>query len=199
MLRIFRCLREKGLGKKSQDMIDISRSPFKRGYVQVYTGDGKGKTTAAIGLALRAAGAGLRVFIAQFVKSGRYSEIEALERFSDLVVCRQYGRGCWLRGEPSEEDIRLAREGLQEIRDIVRSGQSQLVILDEANIATCFKLFDAEDLVSLIDLKPDGVELVFTGRRADPLLIARADLVTEMREVKHYYRKGVSARRGIES
>lgn len=185
--------------KESQDMIEINRGPFERGYVQVYTGDGKGKTTAAIGLALRAAGAGLRVFIAQFVKSGRYSEIEALERFSDLVVCRQYGRGCWLRGEPSEEDIRLAREGLKEIRGIVQSGQYQLVILDEANIATCFKLFDAEDLISLIDIKPDGVELVFTGRRADPLLIARADLVTEMREVKHYYRKGVPARRGIES
>ena len=185
--------------KGPTDILEMCRCPFERGYVQVYTGDGKGKTTAAIGLALRAAGAGLHVFIAQFVKAGRYSEIEALDRFSDLIVCRQYGRGCWLRGEPSREDAALARDALREIRQIVQSGRYQVVILDEANIATCFKLLDVEDLLELIDIKPANVELVFTGRRADQRLIARADLVTEMRELKHYYRQGVPARAGIES
>jgi cob(I)alamin adenosyltransferase len=187
------------LAIKSTNMIETHRVPFEKGYVQVYTGDGKGKTTAAIGLALRAAGAGLNVFIAQFVKSGRYSEIEALDRFPDRIVCRQYGRGCWLRGKPSKEDARLAREGLLETRQIIQSGKYQVVILDEANIATWFKLFEVEDLIELIDLKPVRVELIFTGRRADPRLIERADLVTEMVEVKHYYMEKVPARHGIES
>lgn len=170
-----------------------------KGYVQVYTGDGKGKTTAAIGLALRAAGAGLKVFIAQFVKSGKYSEILALEKYGDLITCRQYGSGCWLRGEPGEGDIRLAQSGLQEVRAIIQAGKHDLVILDEANITTHFGLIEVDDLLALIDVKPVGVELVFTGRKADPRLIERADLVTDMREVKHYYQDGVEARTGIES
>jgi cob(I)alamin adenosyltransferase len=170
-----------------------------KGYVQVYTGDGKGKTTAAIGLALRAAGAGLKVFIAQFVKSGKYSEILALEKYGDLITCRQYGSGCWLRGEPAEGDIRLAQSGLQEVRAIIQAGKHDLVILDEANITTHFGLIEVDDLLAVIDVKPAGVELVFTGRKADPRLIERADLVTDMREVKHYYQNGVEARPGIES
>jgi cob(I)alamin adenosyltransferase len=169
------------------------------GYVQVYTGNGKGKTTAAVGLALRAAGNGLNVFIAQFVKSERYGEIAALERHADRVTCRQYGSGCWLRDRPGEEDVRLARGGLQAVRRIIRAGRHAVVILDEANIATHFNLLSVEDLLALIDIRPRHVELVFTGRCADPRLIERADLVTEMREVKHYYRKGVPARKGIES
>ncbi len=150
-------------------------------------------------LAVRAAGAALRVFIAQFVKSGRYSEIDALERFGDQIVCRQYGRGCWLRREPSEEDSLQAKEGLAEIREIVRKGEHQVVVLDEADIATWFKLIDVADFLDLIDLKPERMELVFTGCRADPQLIERADLVTEMVEIKHYYQQGVLARKGIES
>jgi cob(I)alamin adenosyltransferase len=148
---------------------------------------------------VRAAGAGLRVFIAQFIKSGRYSEIDALARFGDQIVCRQYGRGCWLEGEPSEEDIRLAGEGLDEVRNIILSGEYQVVILDEACVANWFKLLEVSDLLDLIDVRPERLELVFTGRRADPALIERADLVTEMREVKHYYQQGVLARKGIES
>ncbi|WP_153110976.1 cob(I)yrinic acid a,c-diamide adenosyltransferase [Propionivibrio limicola] len=178
---------------------DPEIAPFQRGYVHVYTGDGKGKTTAAIGLAVRAVGAGLRVFLAQFVKSMRYSEIEALERLGGNIVCRQYGRGCWLRGDPSPEDVRLARIGYAEVREVIHSGEYPLVILDEANVATWFKLLDVEDLLVLIDEKPAAVELVFTGRRADSRLIERADLVTEMREIKHYYHQGVAARKGIES
>ena len=169
------------------------------GYVQVYTGDGKGKTTAAMGLALRAAGAGLKVFIAQFVKSEKYSEIFALERFPELITCRQYGSGCWLQGRPSDEDVRLAKSALEEVRRIVAAGGHDVVILDEANIATYFGLLTVDDLTALIDIKPPGVELVFTGRKADPKLIERADLVSEMREVKHYYQKGVLARKGFDS
>ena len=168
------------------------------GYVQVYTGDGKGKTTAAMGLALRAAGAGLKVFIAQFVKSEKYSEIFALERFPGLITCRQYGSGCWLQGQPDEKDVQLARSGLEEVRQIVAAGGHDVVILDEANIATHFGLLAVEDLTALIDMKPPGVELIFTGRKADPRLIERADLVSEIREIKHYYQKGVLARKGID-
>lgn len=183
----------------TSEMIESHRSAFDRGYVQVYTGNGKGKTTAAIGLALRAVGAGMRVFIAQFIKSGAYSEIEALRHFGDRVICRQYGRGCWIKGKPSAEDSRLAQEGIDEARGIIASGEYALVILDEACVANWFGLFGVEALLQLIDIKPRQTELVFTGRRADPLLIERADLVTEMREVKHYYQRGVLARRGIES
>jgi cob(I)alamin adenosyltransferase len=168
------------------------------GYVQVYTGDGKGKTTAAIGLALRAAGAGLKVFVAQFVKSDKYSEILALERFSDLITCRQYGSGCWLHGQPDDEDVRLAGSGLEEVRRILETGRYDVVILDEANIATHFGLLAVDNLIALIDSKPPEVELIFTGRKADPRLIDRADLVSEMREIKHYYQKGVLARKGID-
>lgn len=169
-----------------------------KGYVQVYTGDGKGKTTAAMGLTLRAAGAGLNVFIAQFVKSEKYSEIFALERFRELITCRQYGSGCWLQGQPGDEDVKLARSGFDEVRSIVAAGEHDVVILDEANIATHFGLLSVEDLTALIDIKPAGVELIFTGRKADPRLIDRADLVSEVREIKHYYQKGILARRGID-
>ena len=170
-----------------------------KGYVQVYTGKGKGKTTAALGLALRAAGAGFRVFIAQFVKGMRYSELDALERFSDLITLKQYGRDCFIYHEPTEEDIRVAREGLKEVKEIIVSGSYSLVILDEANIATHYNLFSVDELLELIDKRPENVELVITGRNVDPRVMERADLVTEMCEVKHYYTKGIKARKGIES
>jgi cob(I)alamin adenosyltransferase len=169
-----------------------------RGYVQVYTGDGKGKTTAAIGLAVRAAGAGLRVFIGQFIKGMDYAEIGALERFGDAITIKQYGRGCFIRGDPTAEDIAMAQEALREMKEIVASGKYDVVILDEANVAHYFKLFSTDDLLSVIDVKPEHVELVFTGRKAPQELIERADLVTEMREIKHYYQLGVQARAGIE-
>lgn len=170
-----------------------------KGYVQLYTGDGKGKTTAAFGLALRAAGAGLRVFIGQFIKGIHYSELDAFERFEDRVTIRQYGQGRFVRGQPTPEDIEAARHGLAEARRIVAAGDHDVVILDEANIAVHFGLFSVDDLLDLIDAKPDHVELVLTGRKADQRLIERADLVTEMRELKHYFRRGVQGRKGIES
>ena len=169
-----------------------------KGYVQVYTGDGKGKTTAAIGLAVRAVGGGLKVFMGQFVKGMDYSELKSLERLSPQIKVKQYGRAKFVHGKPTEEDVAAARSGYEEIKEVIVSGQYDLVILDEANIAVYFKLFSVEDLLVLIDEKPESVELVFTGRKAEPKLIERADLVTEMKEIKHYYGGGVLAREGIE-
>jgi len=169
-----------------------------KGYVQVYTGNGKGKTTAAFGLALRAAGAGLKIFIAQFVKNAKYSEIKAFERLGDAITLRQYGRGDFLNRKPDEADSRAAREGLEEVRELMLSGPYDVIILDEVNIAVYYDLFSVEDLLAFMEARPDHVELVLTGRKADPRIIEAADLVTEMVEVKHYYRQGVEARVGIE-
>jgi len=169
-----------------------------KGYIQVYTGNGKGKTTAALGLALRAAGAGLKVFFAQFMKGIKSSEVHALEKLSDNITFRQYGSGCFISGTPEEEDIRASQYGLKEAREAMLSGRYHIIVLDEANVAVRYSLLTTEDLLDLIGLKPDDVELVITGRDADPAIIEAADLVTEMKEVKHYYPKGVSARTGIE-
>jgi len=171
---------------------------WERGYVHVYTGNGKGKTTAAIGLAVRAAGAGLRVFIGQFVKGKPYSEVTALKRFGDCITLRQFGRGCFIRGAPEPEDIRLAKAGLQEARDVIAGGRHALVILDEINVAVQLDLFTVERLLELIDAKPERIELALTGRGANPAVVQRADVVTDMGEVKHYYRRGILAREGIE-
>jgi len=170
-----------------------------KGYVHVYTGNGKGKTTAAIGLAIRAAGAGMRVYIAQFVKGMHYSELDALDRFADRITLKQYGRDCFIEKEPEEEDIHAARQGLEEVKGILASGDYQMVILDEANIATRYNLFSPDELIEVVRSKPEAVELVITGRNADPKVVALADLVTEMKEIKHYYNKGVEARAGIET
>ncbi len=169
-----------------------------KGYVHVYTGNGKGKTTAALGLALRAAGAGLKVFIAQFVKGSTYGEHNALTKLSDSITVKQYGQGFFLDRKPGEEDIRAAKEGLAEVKDIMSSGNYDIVILDEADIATYYNLFSVEDLLDFMRSKPEKIEIIITGRMADPKIIEEADLVTEMKEIKHYYQKGVGARRGIE-
>ncbi len=169
-----------------------------KGYVQVYTGDGKGKTTDAFGLSIRAAGAGLKVFIAQFLKKGNYSEIKALKRFSDLITVEQFGSGCLIKGKPATEDIEAARKGIEKVKSVVSSGNYKMVILDEANVAVKLGLFPAEDLLYIIADKPEEVEIVVTGRNADQRVIEKADLVTEMKEIKHYFQKGVKARVGIE-
>ncbi len=169
------------------------------GQVQVYTGDGKGKSTAAFGLAIRAMGAGLRVYIGQFVKGPeKYSEIKALEKFGDQITIEQFGLGRFIR-TPTEDDIQAAQNGLQKVRAAILSDTYDLVIMDEANIAVSYNLFDIADLLQVISTKPAAVELVITGRNAHPELVARADLVTEMKLVKHYYDEGVPARKGIES
>jgi cob(I)alamin adenosyltransferase len=169
-----------------------------KGYVQVYTGEGKGKTTAALGLSLRAAGAGLRVYIGQFIKSGDYSEIKALRRFSDQITIEQFGLGRFIKGKPHPEDIQAAARGLDRVREVLISGDYDVVILEEASVAAKVGLIAVEDLLDLIAGKPDDKELVITGRDAAPEVIEKADLVTEMKAVKHYYEKGVPARTGIE-
>ncbi|MEJ2431312.1 MAG: cob(I)yrinic acid a,c-diamide adenosyltransferase [Deltaproteobacteria bacterium] len=169
-----------------------------KGYVQVYTGDGKGKTTAAIGLAIRSLGAGWRVFIAQFLKAGEYSEHKALAKFSDRLTIKTYGRNVFIKGKPEEEDRRLARAAYEEISEIVASGRYRLVILDEANVAVHYGLITVEQILDLIDRRAKEVELVITGRYAHSRLIDRADLVTDMQEVKHYFSRGIRARKGVE-
>lgn len=169
-----------------------------KGYVQVYTGNGKGKTTAAIGLSLRAAGAGLKVFILQFMKMGDYSEIKALKKFSDLITVEQYGAGRFVKGQPSPEDIEAAKKGLERAKAVIAAGEYDVVLLEEANVAVMCGLFPVDELLELIRIKPDNVELIITGRGAVTEVIEKADLVTEMKEIKHYYQKGVKARVGIE-
>ncbi len=168
-------------------------------YVHVYTGDGKGKTTAALGLALRMIGAGHRAFVGQFVKGMEYSELRAAPLLGDRLRIEQFGRDCFIHREPDDEDRRLARAGLDRAAAVLRSGEFRLVVLDEANIAVHFGLFPVEQLLEVLRRRAPEVEAVVTGRRAHPALLEYADLVTEMREVKHYYTQGVGARRGIES
>ena len=169
-----------------------------KGYIQVYTGNGKGKTTAALGLALRAAGAGKKVFIGQFVKGREYAEIKAFQNYLPQVEIRQYGRECFIINEPEEEDISIARRGLAEVETIIAEGKYDLVILDEATIAVYYKLFTQDELSGVLDKKKEATEIIITGRYATPEMIDKADLVTEMKEVKHYYSSGVEAREGIE-
>jgi cob(I)alamin adenosyltransferase len=167
-------------------------------YIHVYTGKGKGKTTAALGLVLRAYGAELRVFFAQFLKKGDYSEIGVLQKMSDRVTVRQYGSGDFFDDRPSGEDIRAVEKGLREVEDALKSGDYDLVVLDEANVALFYKIIDIDYLLAMLRDRAEGVEVVLTGRYAHDRVIEIADLVTEMKEVKHYYRNGVEARKGIE-
>jgi cob(I)alamin adenosyltransferase len=169
-----------------------------KGYVQVYTGDGKGKTTAALGLALRASGHGMRTYVGQFMKGQHYGELDALRNHSNITI-EQYGDvRCIHREEVTPEHVAQARRGLERARVAMLSGEYDIVVLDEANVAIWFGLLTIEEVLAFLDLRPEGVEVVLTGRRAPQALIDRADLVTEMCEIKHYYAQGVTARNGIE-
>jgi cob(I)alamin adenosyltransferase len=169
-----------------------------KGYIHLYTGNGKGKTTAALGLALRAVGAGKRVFIAQFVKGMPYAEIDAISRFLPGITLKQYGLDCFIFNDPTPGDIAAARAGLDEVARVMQSGGYDMIILDEACIAIQYHLFSIEELLRVIQLRDKAAEIIITGRYARPELIELADLVTEMKMVKHYYEQGVDARKGIE-
>jgi cob(I)alamin adenosyltransferase len=169
-----------------------------KGYIHVYTGNGKGKTTAALGLALRAVGAGKKVFFAQFIKGKIYSEIEAVKKFVPDITIKQYGQGCFIVEKPTEADILAARNGLAEVAKILKSEKYDMVVLDEATIALYYQLFSIDEFLDVLKKKNPETEVVVTGRYAPPELIEMADLVTEMKEVKHYYTKGIEARKGIE-
>ncbi|MGO8692499.1 MAG: cob(I)yrinic acid a,c-diamide adenosyltransferase [Rectinemataceae bacterium] len=174
---------------------------MERGYVQVYTGEGKGKTTAAIGLCLRALGAGLSVYVGQFIKARPSAEIEALRAVPDArgsLETRQYGLGRFMEGDPSASDIEAARSGLADARTALLSGSFDLVVLDEICVAVARGLLEEGEVLDLVASKPESVELVLTGRYATQSVVAAADLVTEMRAVKHYHASGVAARSGIE-
>ena len=168
-----------------------------RGMVHVYTGNGKGKTTAAFGLAVRAVGAEKNVYIAQFVKGMKYSELNSLRKIDNIKI-KQYGLNYFINGKAEQEDINAARKGLKAVAEILKSGEYELVILDEANIAVYYELFSAAELIEVIENRDPKVEVVITGRYAADKIIEYADLVTEMKEIKHYYKKGVKARPGIE-
>jgi cob(I)alamin adenosyltransferase len=184
--------KEKLLGKECRE------PHLDRGLVQLYFGNGKGKTTAAMGLALRAAGCGLQVYIAQFVKGLKYSELISLAKLRDNITVKQYGRRCFIKREATRKDVDAALKGLAEVKKIIATGKYDVVILDEITIAEYFKLLSVEDILALIALKPQNMELILTGRKADNQIIEAADLVTEMVEIKHYYNEGVEAREGIE-
>ena len=171
-----------------------------KGYIQVYTGNGKGKTTAALGLALRAAGHGLRSYIGQFLKGQAYGELLAIRKLKPLITIQQFGRKGFVHvtENPDEEDIRRARAGLGKCRRAMLSGRFSIIVLDEINVALHFRLLGEEEVHGLLDEKPAEVEVVLTGRYAPASLLKRADLVTEMKDKKHYYARGVRARAGIE-
>jgi cob(I)alamin adenosyltransferase len=171
---------------------------MRSGLVQIYTGNGKGKTTAALGLALRALGAGLKVYLGQFIKKGAYGEIKALRRFHPNIVIRQYGHGRFVRGKPDPADIQCTQKGLNDLERAMTSGKYDLVIADEIICAINAALISTKDVLCLIDKKPASVELVLTGRNAPRQIVKHSDLVTEMRKIRHPFDKGIGGRKGIE-
>jgi len=171
---------------------------LEKGYIQVYTGNGKGKTTAALGITLRAICAGNKVFFGQFMKGQHYSELNAPEILSGLDM-EQFGGVCFVKGNPTEKDFEDARKGLDKMRDILRSEKYDIVVFDEINTALFFKLLTVEEVLEALDLKSEKTEVILTGRYAPQEIIDRADLVTEMKEIKHYYNDGVNSRVGIEN
>ena len=178
----------------------MGKTGFAQGMIQVYTGDGKGKTTAALGLACRAVGHGLKVFIIQFMKGDTQSgEVETAKRLAPSLTIRQMGRGFMVRREhPDPEDIQCAHEAIALAGETIRGGEYDIVILDEINVAVALGLVDKEAVLQLMDERPSHVELILTGRDAASEIIEQADLVTEMRAIKHYFHQGIQAREGIE-
>jgi cob(I)alamin adenosyltransferase len=172
--------------------------PLKKGLIHVYTGNGKGKTTAAIGLGVRAAGNGLKVLMIQFMKGRRYSELDALNQIQNFTVV-QFGRDEFVSKEkPAQIDIDLAQKGLAYAKDIIQKRSYDLIILDEINVAVDYHLITVQDVLQILKEKPESVELVLTGRYASPELIQHADLVSEILEIKHPYQKGLLSRKGID-
>ncbi|WAI01373.1 cob(I)yrinic acid a,c-diamide adenosyltransferase [Methanogenium organophilum] len=170
---------------------------MKQGYIQVYTGDGKGKTTAALGVSIRSLVAGHRVYFAQFIKGVQTGELSLADSFPQFTIV-QYGEGRFIDGKPEESDIVAARNGLEICAEVLRSGEYDLVVLDEVNVALHYGLFDESEVIAALTGRAPNVDVICTGRYASPELVEEADLVTEMKKIKHYYAAGVRARKGIE-
>ncbi len=170
---------------------------MKRSFVHVYTGNGKGKTTTALGLSVRTALSGKKVFFAQFVKGMEYSELKVSQYIKNIEI-RQFGRECFIYEQPTEEDIQAANEGMDVCEKILKDVEYDLVVLDELNIALYYKLIPLERAVKAVKERTPSIEVAITGRYAPEEIIGTADLVTEMKEIKHYYNQGVQARKGIE-
>jgi len=177
----------------------MKRKRLEKGLTQVYTGDGKGKTSAAFGLALRAIGRGLKVYVVQFIKGGfDYGELHIVDNLPNLKL-KAFGRGKFVTEiPPTKKDVKLAKEAFNLAEKVVNSKEYDLVILDEINVALNLKLVDVDEVIHLVRNKPEHVELILTGRYAPPEIIEVADLVTEMKEVKHPYTQGIPPRKGIE-
>ncbi|SFG56930.1 cob(I)alamin adenosyltransferase [Desulfotomaculum arcticum] len=178
----------------------MGSSVLPKGYVQVYTGNCKGKTTASLGLAFRAMGRGLKTYMGQFMKGQYYAELKSAEMCKPYITIEQYGKDTFIhvQNPPLEEDVKMAGIGLKKAKQAMNSGQYNIIIFDEINTAHYFHLITTEEMLEIIRTKPDNVEVIFTGRYAPQEVIEAADLVTEMAEIKHYYEKGVPARDGIE-
>ncbi len=169
-----------------------------KGLLMVYTGEGKGKTTAALGQALRAAGHGYRVLVINFMKGRDYGELKAAHYLPQFEMLKAGRDGFVDRDNPDEEDLRLAAEGMARAKEALSSGQYDLVILDELNVAVHYNLVPLEDLLELINNKRPGVNVIITGRHAHEKIIEMADMVSEVKEVKHHFTAGIGARKGIE-
>ena len=174
---------------------------LKKGFVQVYTGNGKGKTTAAIGQAVRAAGAGLKSYIIQFMKEYPYSELNSLKLLADRIKIEQKGGDDFVyKKEPPPETEKLKIRGaLKKAEELMMSNSYDIIILDEILVAIYFKLLQTDEIISFLKKRPDNVEVILTGRYCPDEIIEMADLVTEMKEIKHYYTEGILSRKGIES
>lgn len=174
---------------------------FEKGFIQVYTGNGKGKTTAAIGQAVRAAGYGLKTHIIQFMKEYPYNELKSLTHLKEWITIEQFCGDDFVykRELPPEGEVEKARMALRSAEEKMQSGKYDLIILDEVIVSIFFKLLTTEEVLPLLENKPDKVELILTGRYCPEEIIEKADLVTEMREIKHYYSQGILSRKGIES
>jgi cob(I)alamin adenosyltransferase len=172
-----------------------------KGFTQVYTGNGKGKTTAAIGQAVRAAGAGMKSYIIQFMKEYPYSELNSIKYLSEWITIEQKGGDDFVYKKelPAEEEKTKARDALKKAEEYMISGSFDIIVLDEVLVSVYFKLLTTREIISIINKKPEAVELILTGRYCPEEIIELADLVTEMKEIKHYYSRGVLSRKGIES
>jgi cob(I)alamin adenosyltransferase len=177
----------------------MPKPKLEKGLVQVYTGDGKGKTSASFGAALRAIGRDMKVYIIQFIKGGfDYGEMYVTDRLPNLTLSA-FGRGKFIiESPPAQEDVKQAQKGFELARKVVESGKYDLVVLDEINVALSLKMIKVDEVLQLIRSKPKHVEIILTGRGAPQQIIDAADLVTEMKEIKHPYTKGVPSRKGIE-